>query len=139
MSRNSRGKMPIWKSAQTLMAMTSGIGRRKIRPAHLPRGFPEIHVHDDPEVVVDGHDAVQHADDGQPVVFGLDGGAQDVKFPHESRQGRNARQREEENRHRQGDQGMPARQARVVFDPGVAASFCPRRMTTVKAPMFMKV
>ena len=44
------------------------VGRGEVHFADLAFRFLEIHVHDDPEVIVNGDHSVEHADDCQPVI-----------------------------------------------------------------------
>ena len=54
------------------------------------------------QVVVGGHGAVEHADDGEPVVLPLDGVAEDVELAGKARQRRDAREGEQEDGHAEG-------------------------------------
>jgi len=95
------------------------VGRREIHSADLAFRFFEIHIHDDPEVIVNGHHAVEYADDRQPVIPGVDGVAEDIKLAHEAGKGRDARQREQKNAHRQRNHRVSCRETRIGFDAGI--------------------
>lgn len=62
--------------------------RRHVDCAKLTQRFLEIHVHHDPQIVVGGYDTVQNADDGKPVILGLDGCAEDIELADKSRKRR---------------------------------------------------
>ena len=100
----------------------------------LPFGFPEIHEHSDPKIVVNRHRAVQDAEDGQPVKFFFHRCAEDIELRHESAQGRNARHREEEDGHGSGEERVFESNPGIIIDQRILFSFLPKEDDTSKGP-----
>ena len=100
----------------------------------LTERFLEIHVHHDPEIIIDGHDAIQDADDGKPVILGLDGCAEDVKLAGKSRERRYACEREKKDAHAERDERMTRAETRVTVDIGVLLAFSTERDNCRESP-----
>ena len=81
-----------------------GAGRTGNRD--LPERGEHVHVDDRPQVVVDRHGAVQHAEDGQPDVAVFHRRAEQVELPDEARGGRDPGQRHEKQREQAAEHGV---------------------------------
>src|SRR6266540_1495776 len=67
--------------------------------------FTNEHAAYDLEIVIDGHRDIERRNNGQTVMFGLDQRQEDVVLAEETRGGRDAGQREQEDQHQEGVPG----------------------------------
>ncbi len=59
-------------------------GGGKLEAGDFSLGFPEIHEHGDPQIIINRDCAVQDTEDGQPIKFRLHRCAEDIEFGHKS-------------------------------------------------------
>lgn len=87
----------------------------------LFRAFAEVHRLDDEQVVVDRDHRHDEADEGEPQAALIDDRREEVELPGEARRRRDARHREQRNRHDGGEDGRSSRESRDVRHVGLAA------------------
>ena len=104
--------------ARSAASIATGDQHRRQQPRPRARrheralALAHVHLHQDAEVVVDRDHAVQHADDGEPDVAGVDRGAEEVELADEAGERRDAGERQHEDGHREAEHRAAEAEAR---------------------------